>query len=427
MQIPDVPPQLLSALVEAVAGQRLALVGGVVRDLLLHRHHQDPWRGLPDLDLVVEGRAADLVERLPKALEQHLCQAVPLRQQQHGRYGTVAVELQLPPELGGTWLLDLASARQEVYPRPCENPLVSPGSLEQDLARRDFSVNAMALVLPDGAASEPQLLDPHGGQHDLAARQLRFLHHHSLRDDPTRLLRAARYAARLGFGLAPDALQQAASTLEAWPWPWRPGDPPQLAPPALATRLRMELELLLEREPWRPALAALQAWGGLTLLDPALQTDHLWRWRLVWAGRLGVPPLLALVAGAADPLGLAQRLQLPHGQQVQLRQWLALRQALARLEEGGSPRPDRPSAWCAFLEQPGFSPQAVLLALLTGVQPRRPLLRWWLAWRHVRSPQDGLALMREGWAPGEALGSEMRRRRSELLDGSVSVEGSVQA
>jgi poly(A) polymerase len=189
----------------------------------------------------------------------------------------------------------------------------------------------------------------------------------------------------------------------------------------------MELELLLEREPWRPALAALQAWGGLTLLDPALQTDHLWRWRLVWAGRLGVPPLLALVAGAADPLGLAQRLQLPHGQQVQLRQWLALRQALARLEEGGSPRPDRPSAWCAFLEQPGFSPQAVLLALLTGVQPRRPLLRWWLAWRHVRSPQDGLALMREGWAPGEALGSEMRRRRSELLDGSVSVEGSVQA
>ena len=61
MQIPDVPPQLLAALVEAAAGQRLALVGGVGRDLLLHRHHQDPWRGLPDLDLVVEGRAADLV------------------------------------------------------------------------------------------------------------------------------------------------------------------------------------------------------------------------------------------------------------------------------------------------------------------------------------------------------------------------------
>jgi poly(A) polymerase len=238
---------------------------------------------------------------------------------------------------------------------------VSPGSLELDLARRDLTVNAMALVLPRGGASDPQLLDPYGGQQDLAARQLRFLHPHSLRDDPTRLLRAARYAARLGFGLAPDALQQAASTLEAWPWPWRPGDPPQLAPPALATRLRMELELLLEQEPWLQALTTLQGCGGLMLLDPALQADHRWRWRLVWAGRLGVPPLLALITGAADPLGLAQRLQLPHGQQVQLRQWLALRQALARLEEGGSPRPDRPSAWCALLEQ------AASAALVVGV------------------------------------------------------------
>jgi poly(A) polymerase len=277
----------------------------------------------------------------------------------------------------------------------------------------------MALVLPRGGASDPQLLDPYGGQQDLAARQLRFLHPHSLRDDPTRLLRAARYAARLGFGLAPDALQQAASTLEAWPWPWRPGDPPQLAPPALATRLRMELELLLEQEPWLQALTTLQGCGGLMLLDPALQADHRWRWRLVWAGRLGVPPLLALITGAADPLGLAQRLQLPHGQQVQLRQWLGLRQALARLEEGGSPRPDRPSAWCALLEQSGFSPQAVVLALVTGAQPRRPLLRWWLAWRHVCSPQDGVALIREGWAPGEAMGRELRRRRGELLDRST--------
>jgi len=382
---------------------------------------------LPDLDLVVEGRAADLVERLPQALEHHLGVPVPLRQQPHGRYGTVAVELQLPPDKGGTWLLDLASARQEEYSSPGDNPQVSPGSLELDLARRDLTVNAMALVLPRGGASEPQLLDPHGGQIDLAARQLRFLHPHSLRDDPTRLLRAARYAARLGFDLAPDTLHQAASTLQAWPWAWHLGEDPALAPPALGTRLRMELELLLEREPWRQAFSNLQACGGLTFVDPALQADHRWCWRLVWAGRLGVPPLLALIVGAADPNGLAQRLQLPHGQQVQLRQWLALRQALARLEDGGSPRPDRPSAWCALLEQPGFSPQAVVLALLTGVQPRRPLLRWWLAWRHVRSPQDGLALMREGWAPGEALGSEMRRRRSELLDGSVSVEGSVQA
>ena len=68
MQIPDVPAELLTALVQAAEGRRLALVGGAVRDLLLHHQHRDPWRGLPDLDLVVEGRALALVERLPAQL-----------------------------------------------------------------------------------------------------------------------------------------------------------------------------------------------------------------------------------------------------------------------------------------------------------------------------------------------------------------------
>ncbi len=410
MHIPDVPPQLLAALSEAADGQRLALVGGVVRDLLLHRHHQDPWRGLPDLDLVVEGSASDLVERLPKALEQHLGQAVPLRQQPHGRYGTVGVELQLPAELGGTWLLDLASARQEAYPRPGENPQVSPGSLEQDLARRDFSVNAMALVLPDGAASEPQLLDPHGGQHDLEARQLRFLHSHSLRDDPTRLVRAARYAARLGFDLAPEALYQAASTLQAWPWAWYLGEDPALAPPALGTRLRMELELLLEREPWREALARLQRWGGLVLFDPRLQQDLGWRCHLPWARRLALPLMPALVACAAQPLPLARRLQLPHGQQRWLQQLHQL--SLHLLTQ---PCPQQPAGWCELLEGSGCSPEAVGLGVITGAQPRSPLLRWFFRWRHVKAPVTASQLLDEGWQAGPELGKELKRRRMQIL------------
>jgi poly(A) polymerase len=414
MQIPDVPPQLLAALVEAAAGQRLALVGGVVRDLLLHRHHQDPWRGLPDLDLVVEGRAADLVERLPKALKHQLGQAVPLRQQPHGRYGTVAVELQLPPELGGTWLLDLASARQEVYPRPGENPQVIPGSLEQDLARRDFTVNAMALVLPGDGAPEPQLLDPHGGQHDLAARQLRFLHPHSLRDDPTRLLRAARYSARLGFDLAPDALHQVASTLQAWPWAWQVGDAPALAPPALGTRLRMELELMLQREPWRQALLMLKAWGGLAMLDAALQGETNTLRRLAWGERLGLPMLMTLVAGAIASAELAARLQLPQRQQEWLGEFVCLRRDLRSMTLQSHP----PSTWCKLFETQGRSPEAVALALACGAMPRRPILRWWYDWRHVKAPKTPQELMQEGFRPGPALGHELQRLRAELLDRS---------
>ena len=412
MQIPDVPPQLLAALVEAAAGQRLALVGGVVRDLLLHRHHQDPWRGLPDLDLVVEGQAADLVARLPAALEHHFGRAIPLRQQPYGRYGTVELELQLPPHLGGRWLVDLASARREVYPALANNPVVSPGTLEEDLARRDVTVNAMALELVRGESAEVQLLDPHGGQRDLALRQLRFLHLDSLQDDPTRLIRAARYAARLGFDVAPDALHQITHTLQAWPWPWRPGDSPSAAPAALATRLRMELELLFQREPWRQALTALQVWGGLKLLDSALQIDRTNLHRLAWGERLGLPLLMTLVAGAGTPMDLAARLQLPGRQQDWLRQFHGLRQVL----NSDNLCLNTPSAWCQFLEAPGLSYEAVSLALVNGSGPRRPLLRWCCHWRHVTAPKTPQVLMMEGISPGPALGYELKRLRAERLD-----------
>jgi poly(A) polymerase len=404
VEIPGVPLQLLELLFEAASGQRLALVGGAVRDLLLHRVHSDPWRGLPDLDLVVEGEAVMLLDRLQR-------QPGPIalkRYRSHGAFGTVELELQLHSE---TWLVDLASARSEDYPKPAENPRVSLGSLDDDLARRDFSVNAIALLLaPDRFGTA--LLDPHGGQADLERRQLRLLHPHSLRDDPTRLLRAARYAARLGFALAPESQQQVRSTLEHWPWLWRPGGDPAQAPPALGTRLRMELELLLEREPWRQALAALQGWGGLQLLDAQLQQDRHWRRRLAWAQRLGVPLLPALVAGSAEPLAMAERLQLPHRQHRLLAQLQRLNQRLAAGPVGLSP-----SGWCTLLEGSGLSAEAVALAIAAGAVPRRPLLHWWGRWRHLEAPLTAQQLMqREQLQPGPQLGLRLRQLRAERLD-----------
>ena len=408
MEIPDVPKSLLEALTAAAAGQCCALVGGVVRDLLLHRHHEDPWRGLPDLDLVVEGRAADLVHRLPEALQLQFGRPIPLSVQEHGAFGTFELELDLPAECGGTWLLDVASARQETYPVPAENPIVSLGSLRDDLARRDFTVNAMALELSGG-----ELLDLHQGQLDLAARRLNLLHPQSLRDDPTRLVRGARYAARLGFHWSEEAQQQVVTTLKQWPWRWRPGDDPVQAPPALGTRLRMELELLFKREPWREALQVLQQSGGLALLDRQLQQDSSWRRRLHWAQRLGVPLLPALVAAAGDPLEVAERLQLPHRQHKLLVQLLALQSRL----HAGLDQAQPPSWWAEFLESPGLSPEAVALQISLGGPYWRPLLRWWGRWRHVRSPIPAQALIQEeGLRPGPALGQRLKALRFEALD-----------
>jgi poly(A) polymerase len=421
--LPGLPPSLLPLLRVAAGEDGLALVGGAVRDLLLHRVHNDPWLGVPDLDLVVEPAACRGDEATAPALRlaRRLCRAVGpggvLYLQEHGAYGTVELELQLPE---GSLLLDLASARREIYPQPGENPVVSFGSLSDDLARRDFTINAMALQL--GGDGDGALVDPHAGLTDLAARRLRFLHGASVRDDPTRVVRGARYAARLGFELADDSRAQIAATLADWPWAWRHGDLPAQAPPALATRLRMELELLLEREAWSRALAALQRWGGMVLLDPALQSDRHWHRRLGWAARLGLPLLPALLAVAADPLAVAERLQLPHRQHRLLARFLALRQRLIALPpeaDGGGPAPGRWTAarWCELLEEPGSAPEAVALALAAGVGPRRPLLRWWLRWRHLSPGVTASELMASaGLRPGPELGRRLRERRRERLE-----------
>ena len=407
VQLPGIPDSVLLALQSEArlqGGVRLALVGGAVRDALLHHHHRDPWRELPDLDLVVEGSA----EALTKGLRQRLgAERVP-ELRVHGSFGTAEMVLD------GV-LLDLAQSRQERYPAPGDNPVVEPGPLINDLARRDFTVNAMALVLGDGEA-DPELLDLHGGQDDLAARQLNFLHVGSVKDDPTRVVRGARYAARLGFGLAPQALEQVQATVGAWPWPWRHGDALDGVPPALGTRLRMEMELLFSREPWRQAVGHLQAWGALPLLDRSLESDCLLLRRLHWAERLGVPLLCALVAASASPLALAQRLQLPlqHQRWIEERMgfqaWLT-EQVLPDCWQGWSA-----ARWTEALETRPWSAEMVALEVALKGPCWRPLLRWWGRWRHVKPPQTARDLMATGLKAGPQLGEAMRRSRLQRLE-----------
>lgn len=181
---PDIDPTVLPERLRALPGiaelrERVAevpvyLVGGAVRDLLLGRDRAD-------LDLVVEEEIAPLAEALGGELAQH------------ERFQTAKVEL-------GDLVVDIARARAETYAQPGALPTVTPATLVDDLARRDFTINAMALPLSD----EPALIDPQGGLDDLRAGRLRGLHEGSFRDDPTRALRAARYVARLGFGLEPE-------------------------------------------------------------------------------------------------------------------------------------------------------------------------------------------------------------------------------
>ena len=161
--------------IQGAAIEPVYVVGGAVRDLLLGRERAD-------LDLVVEGDATTLAARLG---------AAPV---EHERFGTAKVEIEGHE-------VDVASARAETYARPGALPEVSvPADLEADLGRRDFTINAMAIPL-DG---EPRLIDPLGGRRDLEEGLVRVLHQRSFVDDPTRAIRAARYAARFGFGPEPE-------------------------------------------------------------------------------------------------------------------------------------------------------------------------------------------------------------------------------
>ena len=383
----------------ALGISRLALVGGVVRDQLLHQRCGRAWSGVPDLDWVVEGDAAALLAELIRQVGSERITDV----QEHGAFGTVAFQLDGIP-------LDLATARQEHYPAFAVNPVVQAGTLQADLGRRDFTVNAMALDLLGN-----ELIDLHHGQEDLAAGQLRFLHAGSVQDDPTRVIRAARYAARLGFQLAIESRAQISSTIQRWPWSWRLGDPATAAPPALATRLRMELERLLEREPWPQALDLLDQWQAMPLLDLQLQNDSRRTQRLRWSRRLGLPLMPALLVGAADPVAVAQRLQIPGKQQ----QWLQQCGALCDwLLDASPPLEAPPSIWSSALERQGCSPEAVALAVTLRPPQWKCLLRWWGRWRWIQAQQTARDLIAAGWQPGPAIGVELRRQRSAAQDRS---------
>lgn len=192
------PERLLGAAASAACGAGAVpwLVGGAVRDALLGRPPLD-------LDVAVEG-PPDAVARMAASLEGSGWR----REALHREFGTATLRAPSGQRV------DLAATREEHYPYPGALPVVRVGAaIARDLARRDFGIHAMALPVEEAGAGAA-LLDPYGGEEDLGLRRIRLLHGGSLADDPTRVFRAARYAARLGFeldGEFPAAMERASS------------------------------------------------------------------------------------------------------------------------------------------------------------------------------------------------------------------------
>ena len=336
----------LAAVQEVAGGKPVYLVGGAVRDLLL-------GHGRTDIDLVVEGDAAALATRLGGEVVEH------------ERFATAKARLDGHE-------VDIATARAESYPHPGALPEVEPtAGIAADLARRDFTINAMAIPL----RRDTELIDPHRGREDLAAGLLRVLHERSFEDDPTRALRAARYAARFGFVLEPDTAGLLRQT--------------DLGTVSVERRDAELLRLAGEAEVVR-GFALLGEWG---LLDPAAEGielgDQVAR-LLAGPPWLGVAPCdRAVLAAVLGHRGAAE--------------------GLAAAE------PRRPSEAVRLAR--GANPVELVLARALGADW---LDRYLLEWQQVGLEIDGDDLIVAGVPQGPRIGQGLAEALGRKLDGEIS-------
>ena len=235
-------------------GLRAYLVGGPVRDALL-------GRAALDVDVCVEGDAQRLAERLAEHFHGRLTA--------HERFGTAVVEL-------AGWHVDVAGTRRETYPQPGALPVVEPAGLDEDLRRRDFSYNAMALRLDRDLGL---LHDPLHGLNDLRAGVTRGLHERTFMDDPTRLVRAARYAARFACPVEPETQQWLEEAVSAGALGMVTGQ-----------RVWGELGRLLSEPTVAEAVDLLEAWGVLDRLGLTAASG----------AELGLLPAAQQALGSAD-------------------------------------------------------------------------------------------------------------------------------
>jgi tRNA nucleotidyltransferase (CCA-adding enzyme) len=355
------------------------LVGGAVRDLLL-------GAAPVDLDLVVEGDLSPVSARL----------GPPDRA--HDRFGTSTISL-------AGFDYDLARARTESYDHGGALPTVTPATIEDDLRRRDFTVNALALGLTGRRRGE--LIAVPGALEDLGHRRLRILHDASFRDDPTRLLRLARYGARLGFAPEPHTAALAAAALRG-----------RALETVSGPRIGAELRLLADEDDPIAGFCALRALGidraiapGFGLADPAAAKRALAL--LPTTGDRGAVVLGAAGLGVAPPTLRVRldELAFPAARRETIAAAAARAPALARALRA-APRPSEIAAAVA-------GAPVEMVALAGGLGAPEPARRWLHELRDVRLAIDGGDLVAAGIAPGPAIGAALRAALAAKLDGGV--------
>ncbi|HEY3171647.1 MAG TPA: hypothetical protein VGK86_03630 [Thermoanaerobaculia bacterium] len=374
------------------SGIALYLVGGAVRDILLRRP-------VTDVDLVVEGDALGFARRLARELGATLTL--------HGRFGTAVLAL------ADGERLDVATARAEEYEEPGALPRVRAGSIEEDLARRDFTVNSMAMEI--SRVKQPVLLDPFGGRTDLKRKLVRALYPRSFFDDPTRAFRAIRYANRLGFRIESTTRASIRAAVAAGALDAISGD-----------RLRREIRLLFSEPNRAVAAREMVALGLSRTIHPALRYDAAVGRRLRLAERLATEAarkatwlvyLLSWMGESSIEVtdGIARRLNLPRAPARTVRAWPAAWKALSRAGDSGV------AELAERIEGLGEDP--VLAAAAAAPAPVAcRILSVWDSVPGFRLTIGGKDLVAAGIPPGPAIGRALSATLSARRDGAIRPE-----
>jgi len=389
--IERLPPPILKLILAAgrlaeKSDIRAYLVGGIVRDLMLGRPS-------PDIDIMAEGDAVGLARQMAEKLGARLTV--------HRDFGTASLKID-------GFSVDMATCRNEDYLHPGALPVVKPGSIRDDLQRRDFTINAMAVCI--NRPNQGELTDLFGGRHDLDRGLVRVLHDKSFQDDATRIMRAVRYEQRLGFRLESSTLKLLRRSLD-------------MLDTISGDRLKNELALWLGEKCRCKILRRAGQLGILSKLHPGLVWDLSMStaFRRAACGDTAALSRLyfCLLVFNLDQEGLCEllgRLNLT-GSRLDLlsRQSLEIR---------GKHKD---------LDKPVLKNSTIYFSLreydVTAVQANRcyaksPTLRQNLGLyldrlRHIRSSVDGNELLKLGVREGPQLGIILKKLLAARLDGTV--------
>ncbi len=385
--------EAVAALSEAYEG--VYLVGGTVRDILLGERSFD-------VDIAVEGDAI--------ALAQALADALGGRVRAHEKFGTAVVVY------GEGDRVDVVTARTEFYDAPAALPSVEHASIREDLFRRDFTINAMAVSLKGDDYG--RLVDPFGGRVDLEEKRIRVLHNLSFIDDPTRIFRAIRYENRYGFRMDEHTLGLARGCIEMG-----------LVGDLSSARLRDELVALLEEGDVEHSILRLAELGADRAIHRHLAADDeavtlLARLRAlaqqyeveVPAWRLGLIAL-ARKLPPDEVYGWLQRLKMRRRDTEQIAAAVTVG---PRIVERLRDQDVEPAEIAALADR--YAPDAPLFAL--ALADLEPLHAYFRGLRDVRLEVSGTDLADLGLAEsprvGEILAELRRRKLNGELDGRES-------